>query len=186
MSPPGDVELMLWVDGELDPHRAAEVEEYVASDPRARAIVAALRLGSEVVAADALRRAEAGDADSIVDNVMDLIEADASRRLIVPARRAPAWRGPAAAATGLLVAMAAAWVLFFKGAALHAPQLDDPSAGMSFEVHRTGAAFDDLPSASIDVVDFGARPGTIFYVPSEGENAVAVVWLTEDESSSGP
>jgi len=34
----------------------------------------------------------------------------------------------------------------------------------------------------IDVVDFGARPGTIFYVPSEDESTTAVVWLTEDDT----
>ena len=37
--------------------------------------------------------------------------------------------------------------------------------------------------AVIDVVDFGARPGTIFYVPSEDESTTAVVWLTEDDTS---
>ena len=35
---------------------------------------------------------------------------------------------------------------------------------------------------SIEVVDFGARPGAIFYVPSEGEGSLAVVWLTDDDS----
>ena len=35
--------------------------------------------------------------------------------------------------------------------------------------------------AVIDVVDFGARPGTIFYVPSEDESTTAVVWLTDDD-----
>ena len=51
---------------------------------------------------------------------------------------------------------------------------------MSGTSHTLQATFD---TASIEVVDFGARPGTIFYVPSEGESAMAVVWLTDDDSS---
>ena len=38
--------------------------------------------------------------------------------------------------------------------------------------------------AVIDVVDFGARPGTIFYVPSGGKETTTVVWLTDDDESS--
>jgi hypothetical protein len=38
--------------------------------------------------------------------------------------------------------------------------------------------------ASIAVVDFGARSGTVLYVPSDGEGALAVVWLSEEEYSA--
>jgi hypothetical protein len=37
-------------------------------------------------------------------------------------------------------------------------------------------------AAEVDVVDFGARPGAIFYVPSDdGVTMTAVVWLADDE-----
>jgi len=179
--PPGptDQELMLWVDGELGARRASEVANHVQRDPRARAIVAALRLGSDIVESDAVRRAGLGGADGIADAVMDNIEAEASRRFISTPRRAPLWRLPAITATGFALAAAAVWALMVRTSqpvrpgeeTAHAPSVVDDTT------------VTDARTASIEVVDFGARPGMIFYVPSEGESAMAVVWLTDDDSS---
>jgi anti-sigma factor RsiW len=171
-----DQDLMLWLDGELDGRRAAEVEAHVQGDRRAQAIVAALRLGSDLLESDALRQASASGADGIADAVMENIEAEASRRYSGgPPRVVPMWRLPAASAVGFALAAAAVWALFFR-AAPTATTVARSSAG-------PGEIVGDARTASIEVVDFGARPGTIFYVPSEGESAMAVVWLTDDDSS---
>ena len=167
--PVTDEELMLWVDGELDAERASEVEACVAADPRARAIVAGLRLGADVVSSDALDRAARGGADAIADSVMAAIDREDARPAVANVVPLPSRRTPMVL-TGLLAsAAAAAAVFFFPRAGVVAPPGPGPQAAF------TGAV--------IDVVDFGARPGTIFYVPSEDESTTAVVWLTEDDTS---
>lgn len=183
--PPGtsrgitDQELMLWVDGELEGRRAAQVAAHVQGDPRARAIVKALRLGAEMIETDALRHAGANGADGIAEAVMDNIEAEASRRFMGrPKPQAPHWRLPAVTATTFAFAAAAVWALFFRVAAPGSRVSEITSSSPVAETLGAGAQ-----TASIEVVDFGARPGTIFYVPSEGESAMAVVWLTDDDSS---
>jgi anti-sigma factor RsiW len=177
-----DQDLMLWVDGELEGRRAAEVAAHVQGNPRARAIVTALRLGSDLIESDALRHAGSSGADGIAEAVMDNIEADASRRFMGRPHRAPVWRLPAVTAATFAFAAAAVWALFFRvsNPALPAADITSP-APVGTGVLDT--VFADARTASIEVVDFGARPGTIFYVPSEGESAMAVVWLTDDDSS---
>ena len=178
---PTDLELMLWVDGELDAARAGEIRELVERDPRLRALVGALREGAELVTEEALRHADLEGADSIADNVMEAIDAAASRHLIAPVKRAPAWRAPAAAAMAIALAAAAAWTLIFprelKPVANRTPT--SISSGATASTEET-----TILGVSIDVVDFGARPGTIFYVPSEDESILTVVWLTEDDTPS--
>jgi anti-sigma factor RsiW len=176
---------MLWVDGELDAERAGEIDDLVRHDPRVRAVVNALRQESEVLGKEALLHAELANADVIADNVMDAIDAAdaaASRRFIAPRKRAPAWRGPAVAAIGIALAAAASWTLIFPSEL--APVAKRAPASVSSGA--TAAASDDegWTGISIDVVDFGARPGTIFYVPSEDESILPVVWLTEDDTPS--
>jgi anti-sigma factor RsiW len=164
---PTDEELMLFADGELDEGRAAEVAAIVASHPRARAVVAALRQASDVLASDALEHASV--ADSIVDGVMDAIDAEPAR--VAPVRHL---RPARTAIVAGLVAMAAAVALvFYLPRGGHAPVGSAESPVQPVLAH----------GAVIDVVDFGARPGTIFYVPSEDESTTAVVWLTEDDTS---
>jgi len=179
---PTDLELMLWIDGELDADRAGEIADHIKTDPRARSVVSALRLGSQTIAEDALRHAELSDADNIADNVMEAIDAAASRHLIAPVRRAPAWRAPAVAAISIALAAAAAWTFIFPSelvpVAKRAPTTESSGA--------TAVASEEEPKEGvwIDIVDFGTRPGTIFYVPSEDESILAVVWLTEDDTPS--
>ncbi len=77
-APPTDMELMLYVDGELDEARYQQVEEYVLHDPRCRAKVAAL-----VTAADMVQDERAGlrAADGIADGVMaKILEGSGARR----------------------------------------------------------------------------------------------------------
>jgi len=179
---PTDLELMLWVDGELDAARAAEIREFVEHDPRLSALVGALREGAEMVTEEALRHAELSDADSIADNVMEAIEAAASRHLIAPVKRAPAWRAPAAAAMAIALAAAAAWTVIFPRELT--PVAKRTPASISSGATAASAEETTIFGVSIDVVDFGARPGTIFYVPSEDESILTVVWLTEDDTPS--
>lgn len=180
-APPSDLELMLWVDGELDAERASELADLARHDPRLRAIVNALRQGSQAIAEDSLLHAELAEADAIADNVMEAIEAAASRHLIAPVKRAPAWRAPAIAAVGIALAAAAAWTLIFPSE-LTPLSKRDPSTISSGA--PTAAGEGEERGVWIDVVDFGARPGTIFYVPSEDESILPVVWLTEDDTPS--
>ena len=75
-----------------------------------------------------------------------------------------------------------AWLLFLRGLTPGSPVAQIASS--SPVAALVGAAVGgDARTASIEVVDFGARSGTIFYVPSEGESAMAVVWLTDDDTS---
>jgi len=184
-APPTDLELMLWVDGEIDPERADEIAELVKYDARARAIVFALRHGSQVLAADLARAAESDVADGIADNVMDTMEAEASRRLMAPVKRAPPWRAPAITAAGLAVFAAAAWMVIFSSSELRTPLASGTStSGLPDAPFAAEPASATETAVSIDVVDFGARPGTIFYVPAEDESMLPVVWLTEDDTPS--
>jgi anti-sigma factor RsiW len=184
-APPTDLELMLWVDGELEAERAAEIADLVREDPRVRAVVAALRQGSQVIAEEALLHAELANVDDIADKVMEVIDAAdaaASRRFTAPRKRAPAWRGPVAAAMGIALAAAAAWTLIFPS------ELSDVAKRTPSTISSGATAVasegESITGISIDVVDFGARPGTIFYVPSEDESILPVVWLTEDDTPS--
>ena len=183
-APPTDLELMLWVDGELDADRAGEVADYIRADARAARIVSALRQGSQTIAEDALRHAELSDADNIADNVMEAIDAAASRHLIAPVRRAPAWRAPAVAALGIALAAAAAWTLIFPSELVPVSKRAPAPASVSSGATVAAVEEEAKEGVWIDVVDFGTRPGTIFYVPSEDESILPVVWLTEDDTPS--
>ena len=178
---PTDQELMLWVDGELDEARAAEVEAFVRRDARVRAVVSALSEGGAMLAYGALEDAGARGADSIVDRVMATVEADAAERgdvVRLPRKR----RMTLAVGVGAAISLAAAVLLFVgsQRAWRLSPLTDGRVTGA---LVAEGPTSPELPGAFIDVVDFGARSGTIFYVPSEGDSTTAVVWLTEDESS---
>jgi len=169
---PTDRELMLFFDGELDPARAGEVEAHVSSNPRARAILTALRQETDLLASAALE--QASRADSIADDVMAAIEKEPSRPSVVPVRQLRRSRSVLIAGAFLAAAAAVALAVFLP----HKMPQDARSS-------LSGKVADDpgFVGAVIEIVDFGARPGTIFYVPSEDESTTAVVWLTEDDSS---
>jgi anti-sigma factor RsiW len=159
---------MLYSDGELDGARAAEVKAHLAANPRARAVVAALRQEIDLLAHGALDHAAASGADSIADSVMAAIDQEPSRPSLAPVRQLRRSRSVMTAAAVLAAAAAVALAVFL-------PHRQ--------ETVQNEQVQDGFVGAVIDVVDFGARPGTIFYVPSEDESTTAVVWLTEDDSS---
>jgi hypothetical protein len=183
---PTDLELMLWMDGELAAERARQVEAYVANDARARAVVASLRLGTDLVFEEAERRSNAHGPNAIVDDVMASAEAAASRRWTAPARRGPVWRTPALAAGGFALALAAAFFLIVRSVDRSKLPIGQGESTVSLTA-RQGDRADDSASegAAIAVVDFGARPGAVVFVPSEGTSTIAIVWLTEDAPAIG-
>ena len=166
---PTDRELMLFFDSELDPSRAKEVEAHVAANPRARAILAALRQETDLLASAALD--QASRADTIADDVMAAIEREPARPSIAPVRQLRRSRSVLIAGAFLAAAAAVALAVFLP----HKMPQDARATLVAEDPGFVGAV--------IEIVDFGARPGTIFYVPSEDESATAVVWLTEDDSS---
>jgi anti-sigma factor RsiW len=220
--PPTDLELMLYVDGELDEARHRQVEEYVLLDPRCRAKVAALVTAADMVRDSALASSAA---DGIADGVMAKIlegqggvaraEGDSVVRPVAsppsgdpPRARARLQGSPANdnargifALTALAVAAAAALMVWGKmgvetptaeltrsaPSALLAPPPAAPSALPEAPAKEPAAApsveGEVEPGVEIAAVDFGARMGTIFYVPREAVAsgpATTVVWLSDD------
>ena len=179
--PPSDLELMLWVDGELGAARASEVEAFVAHDARARAVVDSLRLGGDLLLSHAERWGEEHDGDRLVEDIMDSASAEASRRWMAPARRAPAWRTPAIAALGLGFAVAAAFAVVLRSFSHSQLSL---GAGQGALVTPTGAVEANGDDSPIAVVDFGGRPGAVLYLPSDNAGPLAVVWLSDDDEGT--
>jgi hypothetical protein len=184
-APPSDLELMLWVDGELGGARASEVETYVASHPRAQTVIASLRLGANLLASHVDRLVDGHDVDGIVDDVMDAAEAEASRRFTTPPRRPPAWRTPAIAAIGLAFAAAAALVVVSRSLGRSRLPIPEGQDAVSLLTAPYGKLDDDAAGASVAVVDFGSRPGAVVYMGSDGPTTIAVVWLTDDDVDEG-
>jgi anti-sigma factor RsiW len=166
---PTSEELMMFVDGELDPARAAEIAALIDADPDARDTARGLRI------------AGAGD---IADRVMRAIEADGAGVVDLGARRRErsirpwVFAGPIGA-----LAVAAAVALWVNGPNVHKYVSGAATMAMTSGaavVAESVAAMAPSASAEVDEVDFGARAGSIFYVPSDGIGTTAVVWLTDD------
>jgi hypothetical protein len=182
-APPSDLELMLWVDGELAATRASEVEDYVARDARARAVVDSLRLGADLLQSRAEQCGEEHDGDHMIEDIMDSASAEASRRWMAPARRSPAWRTPAIAALGLGFAVAAAFAIVLRSVTHSRLPLTEGHGAIS-AMTRPGEGQEEpgLTDGAIAVVDFGARPGAVLYFSSDNAGPTAVVWLTDDDA----
>jgi len=178
---PSDLELMLWVDGELGAARASEVEAYLARDAHARALVDSLRLGSGLVQAHAEQWAEDHDGDRLVEDILDSASAEASRRWMAPPRRAPAWRTPAIAAAALGLAVAAAFAVVLRSVSHSQLSLGAGQGALVTPSAAVEASGDDGPIA---VVDFGSRPGAVLYLDSDSAAPAAVVWLTDDDEGT--
>ncbi|WP_437810255.1 anti-sigma factor family protein [Sorangium sp. So ce1078] len=214
-APPTDMELMLYVDGELDEARHRQVEDYVLHDPRCRAKVAGLVTAADMVRDSALASSAA---DGIADGVMAKIlegQREAARAnggaVVQPLAASPSAEPPRARArlqgspandnargifalTALAVAAAAAMMVWGRtdaeapSAALTAPApsavLAPPAATPAHEpVAALGAEGEVEPGVEVAAVDFGARMGTIFYVPREAAASgptTTVVWLSDD------
>jgi anti-sigma factor RsiW len=182
--PPSDLELMLWMDGELDRHRANEIEAFVASDARARAVVASLRLGSELVCTEAEPVIERNVATTLADDVIDAAQVEASRRWTTPIRRAPAWRAPAVAALVSAFAVAAAFAVVIRSFSRAKLPLAGGEATGTLVMPAAEQGGDGQVDAAVSVVDFGDRPGAVVYLPTEDQAPTLVVWLSDDETPS--
>lgn len=223
-SPPTDLELMLWADGELDEGRAREVEAYMLRDASSRAKI----VGLDVVSAAIRERAPSALADGIADAVMARVEregangigkVDAARkgangvapgadhasetRRLAPgaAPQRPANDNNARRIFGLAaIAAAAAAGLMIWGRMDAEPHRTEIQAPHSAEVavapapspqpapEAPAAPSDEgEPGVEVAAVNFGARMGTIFYIPtgsSEHSPTTTVVWLS-DEGTGG-
>lgn len=73
---PTDMELMLYVDGELDDARRAEIEAHLAQSESGRRKIAALRIGSGMVREHAMASAKDFDIASAVMATIDAVAAD--------------------------------------------------------------------------------------------------------------
>ncbi|WP_433929557.1 anti-sigma factor [Sorangium cellulosum] len=214
-APPTDLELMLYVDGELDEARHRQVEDYVLHDPRCRAKVAGLVTASDMIRDRALASSAA---DSIADAVMAKIgegsgavakdDGGAAARPIAVSPSGEPPRSPARlggspandnargifALTALAVAAAAALMVWGRmdveapTAALPVRTVPEalapaPAAPPSEPAAAPSAEGEIEPGVEIAAVDFGARMGTIFYVPREAVASgptTTVVWLSDD------
>lgn len=210
---PADLELMLYLDGELDEARSRAVEARLASDSTFRAKLCGLELAAGMIRDDAL----ASDAaDGIADAVMARIERGdavdgngAGARSIEmsdlvteagrPAASGALARKPANdnargifALTAIAVAAAAAMMVWGRmeveppRAASTAPApLETVAAAPTPAVAPSARADSGEAELGVEVaaVDFGARMGTIFYVPqgsAASSPTTTVVWLSDD------
>jgi anti-sigma factor RsiW len=202
---PTDLELMLYADGELEGEQLAVVEAYVARDPSARRKLLAMGIVSDVVRSRA-HDVAAPLASGIADAVMAAIEAEAAPRApapkavdapparppakVVPLRRRPANDGRLWALAGVAAAAAAALLVWSRGPtggpgvakgpgpALTAPH-EDPA-----RIEPASRADENDHGVEVAAVDFGARTGSVFYVPSgtASSSTTTVVWLSDDPS----
>ncbi|WP_437997233.1 hypothetical protein WMF26_41225 [Sorangium sp. So ce185] len=215
-APPTDLELMLYVDGELDEARHRQVEEYVLHDPRCRAKVAGLVTAADMIRDSALASSAAdGIADGVMAKILEGQGAAAKANggaavqpvaasppaALEASARAQLQGSPANdnargifALTALAVAAAAAMMVWGRtdveapSAALTAPassaELAPPPAAPTHEPVAAPSAEGEIePGVEVAAVDFGARMGSIFYVPREAAASgptTTVVWLSDE------
>lgn len=203
---PSDRDLMLYADGELEGEQRAAVEAYLARSAAGKAKVAALNLVSSVVREQAL--GASGEADRIADAVMAKIatEGAAAKEMhrpkpaaITSAPRALATQGPRDKpandnsrrifALAAIAVAAAAGLMFWSRMDPTTPQAGHGPVATSTMSHQQGGtdplALDEGgPGVEVEAIDFGARMGTIFYVPTEeiaSNVTTTVVWLNDDD-----
>jgi anti-sigma factor RsiW len=195
-SAPTDLELMLYADGELDPERREAVALYLAESRAAQRKLAAMGLVSTVVREQAA--ASASKADGIADLVMAAIEAerahDAASAPARPPKVVPLRPRLVFAFAAVVVAAAAAIALWIGAPPQpeRMARLDGVRGTASTSSGATHAA-SSAPDAArgegdsehgvvVSAVDFGARLGAIFYVPTDSATSTTttVVWLADD------
>lgn len=208
LAPPTDLELMLYLDGELEEPRRTEVARFLGDLPEdsanpgneqdlasARAKLVGLEAVGEVVR----RRAEqVGEGFSVADAVMARItEAEPPRPLPVrPVKKAAANDNAVSrrifALAAVAVAAAAAMMVWSRAEApgpvaerpaapLEAPPAPTPAPAPA-EGSAEAVAEEDM-GVVVAAVDFGAHSGSIFYVPGgpslPGETTT-VVWVADE------
>jgi|GEM_PF-572141 len=197
-------DLMRFVDGELDAEMEAVVLNQLENDEHSRAIVMTLLEIGNRVREHADMRAAAAGADGIASLVMARIGQDSlpntsstgmSGKVVPLGTVAAKPTGVAPIAVGGLVfAAAAAFLLWQFGGDYSQPV----TAGKATLSAANGTAVASIPSAftapgyqeqepvvTVDAVDFGARTGSIFYVPGNF-GPTPVVWLADDPTVGSP
>jgi hypothetical protein len=194
-SPPTDLELMLYADGELAGHRLAAVEAWLAASLPARTKLTSLRAATSLVRERAL---DSTQADGIADSVMSLIasqpgeSAVSPKRVLVERRQAhdaSRGRGVYLIAAGVLAA-AAAVLLWVRPPVTTGGNLVAQHPRAAPETAATSAPAADMLEGDVEhgvevaAVDFGTRMGAVFYVPSgtSASSTTTVVWLSDDSA----
>jgi hypothetical protein len=202
---PTDEELMLFVDGELEGARLEEVEAFAERDVSARRKVAALRLSGSLLRERALAPSIA---DGIADTVMAKIVSSNGAGKVIPIRSladgttaAPKPSNDNArrifAIAAVAVAAAAAFLVWQKSnspvvspqapvAALRLPPPALTMAKTADAVPQPAKPESEGRSVEVASVDFGAKSGSIFYVPSDvapSMKTTAVVWINDDSAA---
>jgi hypothetical protein len=207
---PSDLDLMRYADGELDGEERAAVEAYLARAAAGKAKVAALGLVSSIVREQALGASR--KADGIADAVMAKIAAEGAAAKETPppkpaailsaprAFKAQASRDKAAndnsrkifALAAVAFAAAAGLMIWSRMDALTPQAGYGPGATSTMSPSTSESAVNGENDLGVEVaaIDFGARMGTIFYVPTEeaaSNVTTTVVWLNDDDDdeSSG-
>jgi anti-sigma factor RsiW len=207
---PRDVELMMYLDDELEPERREVVEAHLASSRAARVKLDGLRLGGEMLFQRAVR---ANAADGIAGQVMAVIAKEAAdgdargvSAKVVTLSKKPASNDNSRriyAIAAFAVAAAAALLVWGRGdqpttASMPAPTVEvapsaeavatNPAPTVTAVASAAGPedeSSDPVPIHGVEVaaVEFGQKMGSIFYVPT-GENGsvntTTVVWLAEE------
>ncbi|MBI3202552.1 MAG: hypothetical protein HYZ29_13510 [Myxococcales bacterium] len=193
-------DLMRLYDGELDPETAAELERSLSDEDRR--VLAGLDQVGEVVRAyepEGLARF-AGVADQVMA-ALDEPDRGAPRRPEVvvelePVRSRPKQRTSApVVVAGLVLAAAAAVALWLSTPAAPTPSAA-PLASATLGPAAPPAPITPAPdspaetadeeadlAATIEAVDFGNQPGSIFMVPA-GEESTPVVWLDDEPAGA--
>lgn len=215
---PSDLELMLYADGELEGERFSAVEAFLAREAGARRKLSSLGLVSGLVREQVIASASPADgiADALMAQIAaeagtngvvhaaptPLREVASPMQVSRIATQAAKPANDNSRGIFFLAAIAAAAALMIWGRASLQPEVaSNPSPAQTTaaqplvvtppapaKVVDSAPDADDEHGVEVAAVDFGARMGSIFYVPtgSAASNATTtVVWLN-DEAPGGP
>lgn len=163
-----DERISAWMDGELTPEEAREVEARLEQDPALREEVESLRALGRVLHRAAERWEDEVSFDGFYDRVAEALPAEAPAR---PARRAGLWAGLSDLFRGHRSAVAAAvatLLVVVGGTSFY--WLDVARTRPSLELGDAPARIEDLEVENASAVVYRTQ-----------EN-VTVIWLTEEGS----
>lgn len=190
MTPPTDTELMMLMDGELDPAREREVRQFVLSNQRAQETLVMLQELSSGVQSWA-NDCSKGDSANVLDGVMARIgqEQQGSVHPIRPKKsKLVPLLGAASVAGAATLALAAGLTLWLiPKKSLPTPTTPFAAVTLAPTVEPTAVASlartvvtDPALGVVVDAVDFGSQQGSVFYVSSDTGTTTAVVWMADD------
>ena len=202
-------QLSAYIDGELGPAERADVDQWLARDPQARALVAELRLLRGAV--EASLDAEAAKVPEArfeqiwdeIDRALDRETAAHPSTPVTPSLWArmlgvlrPVWVPVAATAAvaGIVVGIVSSGAItrtegptvgpaVAANVAAPAPVLADSKAGVPVEVDPSIPA-PALGEAEIERIEFGGKAGRIGTIEGK-RGTTTVIWISEDEPPAG-